>query len=256
VPESSPGSIIVIDDDISRHGDLSAWIARLGLDPRIHAAPPIGQTGPGRARMVVIHGGFGRQKSDFPKPNRQAEAIHWFLDNPSYLFHEDLDGFAALGKCLGPSVPLIVMTGGSIRDIDGDALKALTGSRPIQIWNVIELLTTNSAEEVLAGPGHRRPSDTETTARLAAEIRHDLLNRLWNLVLVAGEPRATHTEIVEIIEGEADQHDLITLMNHASQLSGPTRQNAALAVETAWTGIIDQTLIQAMQRAIEELENR
>ncbi len=178
--------ILVIDDDGSRHGDLAKWCDSLGLEGEILAHPPAGADDAAHLACIVIHAGYGRKHEGFPRSRRSTEAVHWFLDDASYLFHEDLEALRALGTASGPSVPLVIITGGSHRDLPVDELRALAAGRLVVLWNVLDLLATRSLDEVLAGPG-TEPEGAIDPQRLESEIRHDLLNRLWNLALAAGE---------------------------------------------------------------------
>jgi hypothetical protein len=245
-------TILVIDDDASRHGDLEAWIRSMGHEPLVRGVVPADPSVASGARLLVVHAGYGRMRPGFPRPDRGAEAIHWLLGDPSYLFHEELDGFAALGRSLDPSVALVAMTGGSGRDIPLADLVKLAAGRPVVSWNVIELVATTSIEEVLRGPGAGEP-DPEV---IESEIRHDLLNRLWNLALAAADKDVDRQEIAEIIEGDDDQSTLDVLVARAAGLTAGTRADLVEAIREAKGGRLAEAMSSLARTAIAQMEGR
>lgn len=241
--------ILVIDDDASRHADIAAWCERLGLEAEIVDAPPAPAGAP--AACVAIHAGYGRLKDGFPGGRRNAEAVHWFLDDPSYLFHEDLEALRALGR--STDAPLVVLTGGSQRDLPLAEMRKVAAGRVVVLWNVFDLIATTSLEQVLAGPtGESRTGrDPE---RIASEIRHDLLNRLWNLALAASEARPDIDEIGAILEGEEDQSPLELLVSRTPSIGETLRGQLASALERARGGEMDEDLATKVHAAIEEID--
>jgi hypothetical protein len=242
--------VLVIDDDASRHGDIEAWASRAGLEVDLRARPP----GPGEdvdAACVVIHAGYGRSMEGFPRERRPAEAAFWFLGEASYLFHEDLEALRALGERLGPRVPLVVMTGGSTRDVPLGDLAAAGRGRTVVAWNAFGLLATTSAVEMLEGPGEE-PADA---GRVASEIRHDLLNRLWNLALAGGGEAPDAEEIAAIVRGEEDQSPLDVLVERTPALDGGTGEALAGACREAAGGRPPAGLGELARRAIREIES-
>lgn len=244
--------ILVIDDDGSRHRDLGRWCAALGLEAGLLARPPADVSGAAELACIVIHAGYGRKHEDFPRSRRSAEALCWFLDDASYLFHEDLEALRALGAASGPSVPLVILTGGSHRDLPLDELRDLAAGRTVVLWNVFDLLATASLEEVLAGPGPR-PAEVDPE-RLESEIRHDLLNRLWNLALAAGEPSPDAAEIAAIMQGEDDQSPLALLVERTPALGEEGRRTLLERLGEAAGGQVPEGLAGAARAAIEEIE--
>lgn len=252
--------ILVIDDDISRHRDLGAWCGRLGLEADVHATPP---GAPGGADIVVIHAGYGRGREGFPRSRRRAESVRWFLDDPSYLFHEDLESFRALGRSTGPSTPLVILTGGSDRDLDVGDISRMAGGRQVVLWNVFGLLECTSLEEVLAGPvAHRQAQGNGAgdghgsgDARVEAEIRHDLLNRLWNLALAAAEERPDPEEIAAIVRGEEDQSPLSSLVERVPAIGEELRGQLVEALERAASGTLADGLAGMVKATIGEIES-
>lgn len=244
------GRILVVDDDASRHRDLRAWIERLGMTPDVRERPPREPDAAADAALVVVHAGYGRGRPGFPRAERRAEALRWMLGDPSYLFHEDLDAFAALGREIPPEVPLVVVTGGSTADVPAAALARLGRPRRVVEWNVIDLLSTSSVEEVAAGGTRTEPDP----ARVQSEVRHDLLNRLWNLALAAAETPPDVEEIGEIIEGDEDQSALPVLIAASGGLRARTRTSVTEAVDAAAQGSVTAELAPAVRAAIEDLE--
>jgi hypothetical protein len=252
--------ILVIDDDTSRHRDIEAWSGRLGLETRVHATPP---PEPDDPDIVILHAGYGRGRDGFPRSRRRAEAVHWFLGDPSYLFHEDLEAFQALGRRTGSGIPLVIITGGSDRDLPLDGLRSLAAGRRLVLWNVFGLLECENLDEVLAGPvaprqargnGTRNGNGT-SKARVQSEIRHDLLNRLWNLALAADEEKPDEEEIAEIVRGEEDQSPLGALIRQAPAIGAGLRDELAEALEKAQAGALEEGLSSLVRTAIGEIES-
>ncbi len=248
--------ILVVDDDASRHADMAAWIAKMGYEAHVHATPPADPGDPALVALVVIHAGYGRSRPGFPRPDRRAEAIHWFVDDPSFLFHDDLVALSALGKALPDRVPVVAMTGGSGKDIPVQELGRLAGARLLVSWNVLELFATTSIEEILAGPACARPGQADP-ACLASELRHDLLNRLWNLALAAAEATPDEAEIADIVTGDPDQSQLGVLVASASGIDPATRSALTGAIDRAVRGGgLPDGLARLARAAISELEGR
>ncbi len=245
--------ILVIDDDGSRHRDIGKWCEALGLEGRILDHPPADAADAAHLACIVIHAGYGRRHEGFPRSRRSTEAVHWFLDDASYLFHEDLEALRALGAASGPSVPLVILTGGSHRDLPVDELRGLAAGRPVVLWNVFDLLATRSLEEVLAGP-RAAPEGAIDPERLESEIRHDLLNRLWNLALAAGEGAPDAAEIAAILQGEDDQSPLSILVSRTPALGQERRRELLEGIEQAAAGRITEGLARAARAAIEEID--
>ncbi|MBW2262642.1 MAG: hypothetical protein JRG91_11765 [Deltaproteobacteria bacterium] len=245
--------ILVIDDEGSRHGDLASWCDGLGHEAEVLARPPTEVADAAKLACIVIHAGYGKKREGFPRTRRSTEAVHWFLDDGSYLFHEDLEALRSLGRASGPSVPLVILTGGSHRDLPVDELIDLAAGRRVVLWNVFDLLTTRSLEEALAGPGrgHGAAVDPE---RLESEIRHDLLNRLWNLALAAGETSPDEAEIAAIMQGEDDQSPLTLLVSRTPALGEERRRELLEGLEKAAGGRTPDGLSRAARAAIEEID--
>jgi hypothetical protein len=246
-------AILVIDDDRSRHGDLEKWCALLGSEARVLARPPVAPEDAGRLDCIVIHAGYGRKHEGFPRSKRSTEAVHWFLDDASYLFHEDLEALRSLGRATGPSVPLVILTGGSHRDLPVEELRTMAAGRRVVLWNVFDLLATRSLDELLAGPGSD-PGQEVDPARLESEIRHDLLNRLWNLALEAGEASPDAEEIQAIIQGEDDQSPLALLVSRTPALGEQPREQLLGELEKMASGRVPDGLAGAARAAIEEID--
>ena len=245
--------ILVIDDDGSRHGDLAKWCAVLGLEAQVLARPPAEIADATDLECIAIHAGYGRKHEGFPRSKRSTEAVHWFLDDGSYLFHEDLEAMRSLGRASGPSVPLVILTGGSHRDLPVDELSDLAAGRRVVLWNVFDLLATRNLEEVLAGPG-RKPGAAVDPERLESEIRHDLLNRLWNLALAAGEASPDEAEIAAIMQGEDDQSPLTLLVSRTPALGEERRRELLEGLEKAAGGQTLDGLARSARAAIEEID--
>ena len=231
--------ILIIDDDVSRHADLRAWCARIGAEGEIAAAPPQG----GSADALVVHAGYGRRLEGFPR-GRPAEAVRWILGDASYLFHEDLEAFRSLGRAL-PDVPILILTGGSERDVPLDEIRDLARGRTVRAWNVFDLVATTSLEEALS----ERSGGTDP-ARIESEVRHDLLNRLWSLAV------ASPSEIAEIVEGDEDQSSLDALVSRAPRMSDETRERLAAALSAVREGGSLKEIQPLARKAIEEIESR
>jgi hypothetical protein len=245
--------ILVIDDDRSRHGDLERWATLLGSEARVLAHPPAALGDAGALECIVIHAGYGRKHEGFPRSKRGAEAVHWFLDDASYLFHEDLEALRSLGRASGPSVPLVILTGGSHRDLPVDDLRRIAAGRRVVLWNVFDLLATRSLDTLLAGPGSDAGRDVDP-ARLESEIRHDMLNRLWNLALAAGEASPDAEEIEAILEGEEDQSPLALLISRTPALGTQRRERLLGEIEKMAPGRVPGGLAGAAREAIEEID--
>jgi hypothetical protein len=245
--------ILVIDDDGSRHGDLEKWCALLELEADVLAHPPAGAADAADLACIVIHAGYGRKHEGFPRSKRSTEAVHWFLDDPSYLFHEDLEALRSLGRSSGPSVPLVILTGGSHRDLPVQNLRELAAGRRVVLWNVFDLLATRSLQDLLAGPVGEQGAAVDP-ARLESEIRHDLLNRLWNLALASGEASPDAHEIEAIMQGEDDQSPLAILVSRTPALGEERRRELLEGLEAAAGGRIPDGLARAARAAIEEID--
>jgi hypothetical protein len=243
---------LVIDDDASRHGELGAWCEQAGIEARIEGSVPDPDS-VGELDCVVLHAGYGRARPGFPRSKRRAEAVYWFLDEPSYLFHEELDALRALGTSTGSGVGLIVMTGGSEGELPAAELATLGRERRVVVWNVFGLMATRSLDQALAGPD---PGGApEEPDRVQSEIRHDLLNRLWNLALAAAEAPPDAEEIASIVEGEDDQTSLDVLVARAG-LGSETSAALADACRAARSGSLHEALARVARKAIEEIESR
>lgn len=249
-------TILVVDDDTSRHDDLRSWILSLGLRADVRDRPPADPATLDTPVAVVIHAGYGRRRPGFPRAERRAEAVHWLLDDPSYLFHEELEAFGALGRWMEPQVPLVVITGGSHRDLPTGQLTRLAAARTLVFWNVIDLMATRSVQEVVSGPEPPDQGRDVDPARVESEVRHDLLNRLWNMALAAGEEAVDVEEIAEIVAGDDDQSTLDVLVEASPDLDARTRDELAGALRRAGGSHVMDGLAALTRRAIEELEDR
>jgi len=249
------GKILVIDDDVTRHGDHAGWSARIGIEVQVRETPPEPPLD-FEPEAIVVHAGYGRRREGFPRDAREAEAIRWLLDDPSYLFHEELEAFRELGRSVAPDVPLVVMTGGSVDDLPVDAIRALAGARPVAAWNVLDMVGTTSLAQLVAGPVQEEEAGAEPDPdRIAGEVRHDLLNRLWNLALAAGEAAPDVEELREIRSGDADQSDLDVLVARAPSIGEDTRDALTRALVSLGDGAADPGLAALARRAISEIES-
>ena len=242
---ASGPAVLVIDDDVSRHPDTLAWCERIGLSPIVAAVPPDAHGG---ASVVVVHGGWGRRIPGFPRGARRAEAVLWLLGSQSYLFHEALDRFAALGRSLPASVPLIVITGGSPADLPQAELRAAAGAagRRVEFLSFADLIGAQTLEGALSG---------RSDPARGTEMRHEILGRLWNLALAAGAGSPDPQEIREISEGEGEQSRIEDLIGAAPWIRESTRVALLDAISAAIGGNVTPGLALLARRALEEMED-